>query len=395
MPTYPERIQYLLQAYSDKTASAIEEQELFDWVTKDETGAQVVAHIRQLLDMPHTGEETAGVDWERLFHKILEQRNGAAVMIRPIPLQKRLVRYAAVAALLLVLLTGAWLWLGQRSVESSSKITAKQGVVAGSNKATLILSDGRTVILDSNTKGAIADSSAGISLANGEISYKPLISSVRSSSYNTLTVPRGSQYKVILPDGSHVWLNAESSLRFPVAFSGKSREVALTGEGYFEIKQNSLQPFVVNTGAVKVRVLGTGFNVMAYKDENAVVVALVNGSVQVMADTTVLLQPGEQVAFLNGQKKVLVTPAGLTTVLAWKSGEFRFDGLNIEGIMRQMVRWYDVNIAYQGALPANEFYGVFPRKGTAQQILDALELTGNVHFKKERNKLLVIPGPKN
>jgi ferric-dicitrate binding protein FerR (iron transport regulator) len=109
----------------------------------------------------------------------------------------------------------------------------------------------------------------------------------------------------------------------------------------------------------------------------------------------VLLQPGEQAAFLNGQKKVLVTPAGLTTVLAWKSGEFRFDGLNIEGIMRQMVRWYDVNIVYQGILPANEFYGVFPRKGTAQQILDALELTGNVHFKKERNKIVVIPGPKN
>jgi hypothetical protein len=396
MYIHPDRIKLLLLAYSNKTATAAEEQELLNWVAAGKAEEQTILHIRQLLEHTSPAEEFTTVDWERIYNKILEQRNHTLVTPSHFIGNKRgTVKYMAAAAILMVIALGAWFWQREGAIRQTTKTTvlARSEEQTESRSVTLLLSNGQVQKLDSNSSGTITEPGCKIDLSDTGISYHlPAERKGAGTYYNTLTVPRGRQYEVTLPDGTHVWLNAESSLRFPVAFTGDKREVALSGEGYFDVKPNSTLPFLVNAGHVKVRVLGTGFNVMAYKDEGVIATTLVNGSVQVASTDSVIIRPGEQ-ALANVGQKISIQAADLDRVLAWKSGEFSFDGLTIKGIMRQLVRWYDIEVAYEGTMPSNEFYGIFPRKGNASQILDALELTGHIHFKSAGNKILVISGP--
>lgn len=282
--------------------------------------------------------------------------------------------------------------------------TLKKGG-AGNNKATLILANGKEIELDSTADGTI-DSKSGIQIIkpeDGEVAYVPTHEQEQSSSvaYNTIITPKSGQYCITLSDGTKVWLNAASSLRYPVAFNAGSREVELSGEGYFEVAtvlsgQGNKVPFTVsvrNTGlpnAMKVKVLGTKFNVMAYNDEAAIETTLLEGKVETAYSAgSASLSPGLQSTLEKNNLKFKVTKADIQRALAWKNGEFRFNRLDIKGIMRQIARWYDVSIEYRGNTDNIYLSGVFSRKSEVSQMLDILEATGTVHYQLEGNKIIV------
>ncbi|HVI48535.1 MAG TPA: FecR family protein [Chitinophaga sp.] len=281
-------------------------------------------------------------------------------------------------------------------------------ILPGRNQAVLILANGDSILLDSARNGTISKqgSIAVVKLNNGILAYnkKMADSGDHSVSFNTISTPRGGQYQVFLPDGTIVWLNAASSLKFPIAFSGSSREVTLEGEGYFEVKpirdiKKRKIPFIVSVNtmqhnkALKVTVLGTKFNIMAYKDEEYVKTTLLEGAVAASnSEDSMLLQPGEQAAMPHTiSTKFRRTKPDIQEVIAWKNGEFRFTNAGIRYIMRQMARWYDVDVEYRGNIDLLRLSGQVPRKEDISLLLDAFETTGKVHFTIEGRKIIVQP----
>jgi transmembrane sensor len=321
---------------------------------------------------------------------------------------RRRARWVAAASVLLLIGAGASLLYFRNKSAGASGGTAGQmvagDVAPGRYGAVLTLSDGSRVALDSAGNKPIAtQGSSQVLMQNGTVVYEkekavpvtPAIDPAATATYNTMTTPRGRQFQVILPDGSHVWLNAASSLRYPTVFAGNRRVVELSGEAYFEIAKDARKPFVVSVRDMRVQVLGTAFNLMAYPDETAVNTTLITGAVRVVAPkSSLLLHPDEQACLPDSAARFAVSKPNLKEVLAWKEGRFRFDGAKITAIMRQIARWYDVDIEYRGEIPSNEFNGSISRAEYAQKILHALERTGNVHFSLEGRKIVVMAGPK-
>jgi ferric-dicitrate binding protein FerR (iron transport regulator) len=208
---------------------------------------------------------------------------------------------------------------------------------------------------------------------------------------NTIQTPRGGQYQVILPDGTKVWLNAASSLAYPTAFTGADRAVKLNGEAYFEVADNKDKPFKVMAGNMEINVLGTHFNVMAYEDENAIKTTLLEGSVKVTnGKISHLLKPGQEGRVDRQSGAFRLLEADANEAVAWKNGVFQFGGASIESVMREIVRWYDVDVEYQGR--TNEhFRGTISRSVNASEVFKMLELTGAVHFTIDKKKIIVKP----
>ena len=276
----------------------------------------------------------------------------------------------------------------------------------GGNIAVLTLSDGSAIALDSAKNGIVAQQgNVKISkLSNGQLAYNGLDEKPTAVLYNTLTTPRGGQYKLVLPDGSIAWLNAASSIRYPTAFSGKERVVSITGEAYFEIAKNPSLPFKVNLPypsggrpeggggeATQIEVLGTNFNVNTYPDENVQKATLLEGSIRLLSKSAAhKLEPGQQAQVQkNGQLSVL-NNANTEEAVAWKNGRFHFENADIETVMRQIARWYDVEIVFQGKIPTEKFEGEIPRNSNMSEVFKILELS-NVHFKVDDKKVTVMP----
>jgi transmembrane sensor len=212
--------------------------------------------------------------------------------------------------------------------------------------------------------------------------------------YNTIETPKGGQYRIDLPDGTMVWLNAGSSLRYPNRFAGQERKVALTGEAYFEVAKNKQMPFRVVSGKQVVEVLGTHFNINAYTDEASVKTTLLEGSVNVLLQEThqsELLNPGQQAVVKYNGSSIVVQPVKVEEAVAWKNGYFMFVDADLESIMRQLARWYDVEVAYEGNLGSLKFGGMVSRSKSIAQTLRILELTGNVRFKVAGRRVTVMP----
>jgi len=305
-------------------------------------------------------------------------------------------RWWMAAAVFTLVATGGVLgflqWKQHAQNNSTSNVAAAP--VPGSNKATLTLADGSSIVLDQKGQGDIATQGNVkiIKLDSGSLAYKG--SAQSDGGFNTLTTPRGGQFQITLADGTKVWLNAASSLKYPAAFTQNTRIVHLTGEAYFEVAKNSKQPFEVRTDKMNVQVLGTSFNIMAYDDEAETRTTLVDGAVNTQSGNSVIpLAPGQQAMTASLGRIIKAMHPDMESVLAWKKGEFRFDGAGITTIMRQVARWYDVEIVYEGKMPANEFYGVVSRKDNVQQLLEGLEIPGTVHFKTNGKTITVIAGP--
>ena len=308
------------------------------------------------------------------------------------------LRFAAACFVGFLALSVFW-WLENDSKQPANPMQVsskhyKTDIQPGGNKALLTLADGSTIILDSAQNGAV--STQGniriIKLDDGQLAYNR--SGARSSSkvlYNTISTPNGGQYQLTLADGSQVWLNAVSSIRFPVSFTGKERRVEITGEVYFEVAKNQSMPFIVSVDGAEVQVLGTHFNVMAYRDESMLETTLLEGSVKFIKDNNAsMLKPGQQLQLTQkGQLKV-VSGVDLTKVVAWKNGFFDFNGLNFETVARKLSRWYNVDVVYNKKID-DLFYAQIPRNTKLSDVLKALELTGKINFEIEGSKVIVLP----
>jgi ferric-dicitrate binding protein FerR (iron transport regulator) len=265
----------------------------------------------------------------------------------------------------------------------------KNDILPGGNKALLTLADGSTIILDSAQNGTLSNQGniKIIKLDDGQLAYdKSAVSGSTEVLYNTISTPKGGQYQLTLSDGSKVWLNAASSLRFPATFSGNERKVELTGEGYFEVAHNPSKPFIVTKNNVEIKVLGTHFNVNAYDDEDVIKTTLLEGSVKVTkGNKSTLITPGEQAIVSNSSTTTfsinVKKDVDLDEAIAWKNGKFIFQDADIKSIMRQLEHWYDVSVIYDDKEVTNEeFVGSISRNVNISQILQMLEKTGAVKF---------------
>ena len=268
----------------------------------------------------------------------------------------------------------------------------KNDVSPGGDKATLTLADGSTIVLDEAQNGTIVQQgNSKVIKLGGKLSYDQINKNPKEIVYNTISTPNGGQYQLELPDGSQVWLNATSSIHFPTAFVGKQRRIEITGEAYFEIAKDRDMPFIVAVNKAEVQVLGTHFNINAYNDEADIKTTLLEGSVKFVNATTInFLKPGQQSQLTkNGIVKV-VSDVNTEEVVAWKNGVFAFENASIETVMRQLSRWYDVEIEYHGKTD-DLFIAEMPRNIKLSDALKALELTGKVKFEIDGRKIVVMP----
>ena len=308
----------------------------------------------------------------------------------------QLWKYTAAAAVLLLIGTAAFLFFKQKAQVPKPQLALEAAgrIVPGSNKAMLTLANGKSIILSNMANGRLANQNTfGIDkLKDGELAYTKTHESSSSGNipagYNILTTPRGGKYTITLPDGTKVWLNASTTLKFPAVFAGNVRVVDLSGEAYFEVSKNKLKPFIVNMNHTRIEVLGTHFNVMAYGDEPATQATLLEGSVRVSdGKASRLIIPGQQ-AVVNGG--ISVIDADTNQVMGWKNGNFAFNYEQIHTVMNKISRWYDVDIEYRGKVTQEEFVGVVPRSKNLSDVLHTLQLTGLVHFKIEERRIIVM-----
>lgn len=367
------------------------------------------ARIRDALDRDIDKNEL----WQRLVHRGIPTQ-GYYYME---PASSRKQWLVAAAVLFLCALAGWYFWPKPQSplqppvVKTTPKQVAPDNdLVPAIRRATLTLADGSVVELDSAQDGVLAmeGNTAVTKTGDGRIVYGQAASD-QPLLYNTLSVPRGSNVvHITLGDGTRVWLNAASSLRYPVAFTGDERKVEITGEAYFEVAHNEAMPFTVTKGAMRVAVLGTHFNVNAYNEEEAIRVTLLKGSVRVMSEvggqksdsqdptsdlrspTSIVLKPGEQ-ALVKQDDVTVSRKIDQEAIMAWKNGLFYFDNTNIDVIVRQIERWYDVSIEYDPALRSVAFNGQISRYSNAAEVLDMLETAEALHYRIDHRKIYLTP----
>ncbi|MEV4885900.1 FecR domain-containing protein [Chitinophaga ginsengisegetis] len=328
--------------------------------------------------------------------RMLEQRllNRLKPVMQP-PKVKRIPfwRYAAAAALLaLVAVAGKIGW--QHRYPSPQKNIMADNIAAtdkppANKKAMLTLADGSTITLDDAANGALGKQGGAniIKKEKGQLAYQAGDAN-GAVVYNTLTVPRGGQYQLVLPDGTNVWLNSATSLRYPTSFRGAERKVILQGQAYFEIAANATQPFKVQANEMEVVVLGTRFDMMAYADEPTINATLVDGKIKVQDK---ILRPGQQAVLALSGHELTVRDADVNKIMAWKNGLFVFNNMDLPTILREIARWYDVEIVYQSA-PGKELYGGgISRNLNLSAVLHVLEENGTNHFKTDGNKVVVLP----
>lgn len=271
---------------------------------------------------------------------------------------------------------------------------APQEILPGINSATLTLSNGKKIDLDKVHNGQLALQSGiqVVKTTDGQLAYKITdTGGAAVASTNNLTTPRGGQWQVILPDGSHVWLNSASSIVYPVTFKHqKQRVIKLSGEAYFEVEKDKQHPFIVLTKEQRVTVLGTHFNINSYADEPTVKTTLEEGRIKISDNKgeTKYLRPGQQAVLTDNN--LSVTEVSIEEALAWKNGYFRFNDENIPSIMRKLSRWYNIEVIYEKNIPTGRLNGKISRYKNISQVLTALEAAQTVHFKTEGRRITVM-----
>lgn len=308
--------------------------------------------------------------------------------------------YWAAASIILALAIGTIFWPGNKK-DTSSVITAAD-IQPGKDGAILTLADETQVVLDSLGNGVVAmQNGTQVVLKNGQLTYGLTGNAAGGITYNTMSTPKGRQFSLVLADGTRVWLNAASSLRYPTVFSGAERQVTVTGEAYFEVAQDAERPFYVSVnGKAAVKVLGTDFNVNAYEDEHSLNTTLLKGSISItrispgslLPDQPAILQPGQQARMAasgaDENKEVKVVEADISKVMAWKNGLFNFEDLSLEEAMRQVARWYDVEIVYEGVVPKTRFWGKLSRNKPLDAVIRAVQ-DADVHCTLEGRRLII------
>jgi len=308
-------------------------------------------------------------------------------------LSRKWVRYAAAV----VILAGLGLfYLLQPKTASNAQQVAEQNVVndvaPGKNGAILTLMDGSTVVLDSLGNGWLTtQSGTKVQLVNGQLVYEAGAAPPVAVGYNTMTTPKGRQFQLVLPDGSKVWLNAASSIRYPIVFNRAERRVEITGEAYFEVAHHASKPFRVQVNnETEIEVLGTHFNINAYDNEESINTTLLEGAVRIKNNKQrIVLTPGQQAQVSGRQAIKVVDDVDVDKVMAWKNGVFNFNDASLQEVMRQLERWYDIEVVYEKDVPPLEFYGKMGKDLSLTAVLSGLEKS-NVHFRLEEGRRLVV-----
>ena len=427
-----EYIRSLIKQFTDGNISKDAYAELVQYLNTAKDNDNIYEAMDQVWDKMDNLEEYSKSDADLFYQKLISDQRFSEVKT-----YKLWPRIAAAAAILLVVGLGVFFYTSYYAPRHLEGSAATRDLLAndikpGGNKAYLVLSNGKRVSLTDAANGELAKE-AGVEItktADGQVVYKsasdisgrhPEFSSGSRTSYsnalNTIETPRGGQYQIRLPDGSKVWLNAASKLIYPVSFNGRGqRVVELSGEAYFEIFKNKLQPFVVKSKNQEVTVLGTHFNINSYTDEGSVKTTLLEGSVKVSTLQPLalsgrtdqrelnetknnknselyahraerVLKPGEQATLLNNNIQVAQVDTELA--LAWKNNKFIFEQDNIQYIMRMIERWYDVDIIYTGPPPSGKFGGSMSKYENIEEVLKPLQSTGKVKFKIEGRKIYV------
>lgn len=307
------------------------------------------------------------------------------------------LKYGAVASVALMMAIGGWYFFNPKQEAEGMESLAsryKNDVQPGSNKAVLTLADGSTISLDDVANGKIARQSGIVirKTANGQLVYDAANqnkANAAATQYNTISTPRGGQYRLNLPDGTKVWLNAASKLKFPSSFVQlKDRKVELSGEAYFEVTKDKKRPFIVSASNQEVEVLGTHFNVNAYPGAAVDKTTLLEGSIKLRKNTKdYLLKPGQQAV---AGAAVRIAEVDTEEAVAWKNGNFIFIDDNIKTVMDMLQRWYDIEVVYEGAVSAVGFNAEISRERSLIQVLTALEKSGNVRFKIDGRRVTVM-----
>ncbi|MHA4810055.1 FecR family protein [Flavitalea flava] len=390
----PENLYYLFDKYIADTATTDELDELKLFLNDQSYDAMFRDRLVSLLRQTEPIAEHSETRWQAILRQIREEKGTPAQRGRVISRS-----WWTAAAVLLAGVTAIWLF--ERPLSGKPAMANQQSIpndrAPGRNVAMLRLGDGTTITLDSAQNGILAQqgNSKVTKLSDGRLAYKTLDEKPTASVANTLSTPRGGQYRLVLPDGSEVWLNAASSITYPTVFTGGERKVTISGEAYFEITSMASMPFRVivhaPAGEQTVDVLGTHFDIKAYDDETNVTTTLLEGSVRITGKgATTFLQPGQQGQLRSDGLIHLDPHADTESAIAWKNGLFHFEQGDIRDVMRQIARWYDVEVVFEGKIPEERFDGDIPRNSKLTEVFKILQFS-NVHFKVEDRKVTVTP----
>lgn len=414
-----ERSTYLWMRFLQGEISLEEQAELDAWVERDKKNGEasrmlqekrfVEARLKELGEI-HNRKDLVGLKVRGKLFGAQEEK--AATRARIFPMWARI---AAVTGVGLFLLIMAYWLLVSRTTEQpvvqtvTDHSTDHSSPAPGGNKAILVLGDGKQIVLDTSAKDnlRLKENIAVLNIDQGIITYGKQPGSVNTEiETNTLRTPMGGQYKLQLNDGTVIWLNAASSVTYPTVFSGKSRAISITGEVYLEVAHNQSMPFRVAVNGMDIEVLGTSFNINSYPDEGTIKTTLLEGRVRVTANVkrekadvkdvspltshvSRILSPGQQAQVAAGDIQV-INHVDLQQTIAWKNGYFQFYRDDLPTVMRQIARWYDVEVVYAGNIPKREFWGKIHRNTKATEVLKILERYG-IHFRIEGKKIIVTP----
>jgi len=388
----------IFKKYLDDQCSPDEVRTLLAYFNYPENEAQLKRLILDYFeaietDYDETQHQTAT---DKIFTSIKRKHDAQKGKI--IPLYRK--NWIRIAAAIILLIGGYFIYNSINGNGTTKPViaktdTANHEIGPGGNKAILTLADGSTINLESAVNGTISKqgNTTLLKIVDGQLSYRSSNEKTAQNFHNTVTTPRGGQYQITLSDGSKVWLNAASSIDFPAAFAGNERIVKITGEVYFEVAKNASMPFKVKiAGKGEVEVLGTHFNINAYSDEPAIKTTLLEGSVKVSGlihDNSRIIKPGEQ-AQLNANDQFNVNKqANVEQVIAWKHGTFNFENADLEMALRQIARWYDVDIIFEGSVSKKQFNGEMQRDLSLSRVIKLFE-KNDVYCRIEGKKLIVI-----
>ncbi|WP_333575142.1 FecR family protein [Sphingobacterium sp.] len=381
-----ERLQYLLARARSSSCSEEEMTELNEWYEQLDDGPE---RIKDWIEEAGGKEQLADQLYANFSKKIAKPRNRFVASITRL----------SVAATIVFLLGAVLLYykFQNESIPDRGGM-AQSKIQSDTNVGRLTLADGTKINLDDAAIGELYHKD-GLSISKTDSNSLTYHSTVALRSvtdhemqFNTLEIPRGGHYNITLPDGTKIWMNSASTLRFPVTSNGRDRLVSLRGEGYFEVAHNKELPFKVITGDQQIRVLGTHFNVKGYPDEKLISTTLLEGSVQVSrrsSGESKLMTPGQQANLALHSSHIAITKANINQVVAWKDGYFTFDNESIENIMNAISRWYNVDVVYVGKQSGERFGGSFSRKSDLAEILHNLEELGNLRFRIKEHKVIV------
>jgi len=402
MNSNKDRLTFLLKAYTEHTISVKDLEELSAYISKEEQDPALQELMQEFwinMEPDHNLVIPKGNIYQSITGNPLFKAD-----LSPKPLIKPVYRWRAAylyaASLLFVLACGLVFYKYAVKDNVSASQFAKNDkpsneIKPGVKKAVLTLADGSRLVLEDAVKKTLAvQNGASVEQNGGQLIYHADKNTADTHVMlrNSINTPRGGEYQLHLEDGTVVWLNSASSITYPVAFNGKERRVSISGEAYFEVAKNPHLPFIVEANGTEVKVLGTHFNVNAYADNDAVKTTLVEGAVEVSKNgQRALLKPDQQAIAGYGSNQIQVIKVDAMEALAWKNGIFLFNNLNIKLVMKEISRWYDIEVVYRGDVTHKTFGGTISRFENFEQLLKTLELTGAIHFKIEGRRVIVMP----